>query len=248
MDTKTKKLIENGTVPELSQLKAQAADVLKNNPIDKDAMGIVEAVNDELEARAKAEPPKVKVRAKNFVTVDGQQFQKDQEGTITAGQYAALACNFVKLGVAALVLGALLLLGSPASAQQYKLDDLGVTNTIAPAVATTSNIGATNACTKWETFGLQATFKCDGATTDNLTLSLLFSADGTNFGSALGDRFTWVIPENGTTAVCAQTNLSSTVVGNFGWWKVSYITNANSTYQPTNFVLRRFTKPVRNGP
>jgi hypothetical protein len=196
--------------------------------------------------KTEATEAKVKVRARNFITVDGVAFQKDQEGTITARQYAALACNFVKLA-AVMLLATLVLCGS-AQAQQYKITDLGITNTLAPAYATTANIGKTNACTKYESFGLQATFKCDGATTDNLTLSLLFSADGTNWPTAEGNRFVWIIPENGTTAVCAQTNIANTILNNYGFWKVSYITNANSAQQPTNFVLRKFEKPVRYGP
>jgi hypothetical protein len=130
MDTKTNKTIKSGTVAELSQLKAQAADALSKGP-NADAQEVVDAVNEELQRRASAEPKKIRVRAKEFVMVDGRAWQKDQEGQVTEKEYAAFAVKFAKIAVAMLLAFAALFVGGIASAQQYQAPvNIGMTNNV----------------------------------------------------------------------------------------------------------------------
>jgi hypothetical protein len=253
MDTKTKQIISTGTVAELSLMKAGGAEVLKGDPGRKDAQEIVEAVNAELEKRAKSEPAKVKVRAKNFVTVDGQAFQKDQEGTITARQYGALACNFVKLACLALF-GLILAAPSSASAQgQYTLTSIAITNSLAPSYATAGGAaqltvtGGTNAITKFEECALQYRGVADAADSSTITILLVPSLDGTNFSTQSTETFVWTITMNGTTAVNATTNLPKSWMGSVGYWKIGYITNAHATANVTGSKLLMAVKPNRFG-
>jgi len=147
------------------------------------------------------------------------------------------------------IIGLAAALSLSASAQQYSAVALtGVTNSIAPAVATTANIGITNAATKNESLGLQCSFTCDSATTSNLTVVIRSSADGTKFDTQGANAFVWTIAENGTTEVVATTNLPSSWLGSLGFWKIGYITNAHATANATNFVIKVAKKPTRFGP
>ncbi len=254
MDSKTKKLIAGGTAAELSQMKAEAADVLSRTPDNKDAQDVLDAINAELEARAKAEPKKVKVRAKEFVSVDGRAFQKDQEGEVSAQQYAALACRFIKLAAVALVatLG-LMTAGAqnqPSQRTQYGATALVQTNGIALDGSSTTNqcIGVNSATnytqtiplTKYGDIGLQMSFKLMAAGTTAVTAVFDGSGDGVNW---VPSAVVFPVTASGTTAVSGYTNVT---LNSLGYLRLNYITNGNNAVL-TNLNLRVVYKPNRYG-
>ena len=255
MDAKIENLIKNGTPAELSELKAKAVAAG-----GKSGEEIVAAVNSELAKRAAATPAKVKVRALQFVTVDGVPFQKGQEGEITARQYAALAWNFAKL---AACVALLLLLGlGTASAQTYKVTVIttnqavaggstnysaaALTNVLHTAATTTAMMGPTNTVTKWEEVALAlGVTGMESGTTSNVVVKIVRGLDGTTWETT--PQITWTFPLNGVTAVVAVTNLDRTVLGSYGYWKVGSMATT-SLADVTNVWLRIGTKPVRMGP
>ena len=144
---------------------------------------------------------------------------------------------------------AALLVGVAAEAQQYSAVAMGrLTNTITAAAAETTLIGTTNTATRNESVGLQCSFTATAASTAAITIQIQPSADGIKFNTADAGAFSWTIPANGTTEVVACTNLSEAHLGNLGYWKIAYITNAHASVNVTNFVIKVAKKPERFGP
>lgn len=256
MKAETKKLIKNGKAAELSALKAQAAEALKANPNDTEAQETIDAINAELESRAEAEPKKVRVRAKNWVLVDGKPWQKDQEGELPETHYKALAWNFTRLAAITLVLLLALCFGGVSQAQVYKASYLSVTNgansvtnayllngangvNCAVAANSTSNtyLGVFTG-TKWNDFAWQINFKLMSSGTALVGINTDTSTDGTNW---LAQPIVNITP-NGTTPVTTNQVIT---LGPIGYWRLNSITNGAVSI--TNLSFEITTKPSRSG-
>ncbi len=251
IEAKIKKQISKATASELSAMKAEAAEVLLKDSSREDAKEIIDAINEELETRAKDEPADeakpVRVKANNFVLVDGRPWEKDQEGSVTAKQYAALAWNFTRL--AALALLALLLCNGSAMAQTYKLTTLSsslMTNRLTAATTTTALLGPTNAVAKWEEEALMIRLQCDAACNSNMTFGVVRTIDGTNFETTAS--LSLAVPMNGTTEVWWGTNLTRDYLGGWAGWKFKSAANPHATANATNVLVQTGQKPVRFGP
>lgn len=146
-----------------------------------------------------------------------------------------------------------LLAVSLASAQQYTVSSIAITNSLAPTLATTQTaaqqtiLGGTNSLTKWGDCALQFRGAASAADATVKTIVIVPSLDGVNFSSVGDDAFVWKIAGNGTTTVTSVTNLPTSWVGSYGYWKISYITNAAATASFTNATLTVATKPKRFG-
>lgn len=201
---------------------------------------------------------KLRVRAKQFITVDGVAFQKDQEGEITPKQYAALAYAFTRLTALLLFLCAVFTV----QAQTYRVTAVGtnlavsgvgtnysataITNVLHTAATTTTMLGGTNAVTKYEEVALQlAATGMETGTTSNVVVTISRSLDGVTFETY--PTWTWAVPLNSTTQVVALTNLDRTILGSYGYWKFKSI-STTSLADVTNVWVRIATKPVRYGP
>jgi hypothetical protein len=243
MDAKTLKALSLKTAAELSELKAKA-----NPAEDQD---LIDAINDIFEKRAEAEAksPKVKVRAKGPVTVDGVSFGKDQEGQITEKQYRALSRHFEKIA-ALLLCVSLLFLGS-VQAQQIKITPLSQTNTALPSVLLDGNTNASVATAvatnyyivipntaKFGDIYVNWAYKLSGSGTDTSIAHFSGSGDGSNY-FALADIS---IAGAGTAFVANGTNLT---INALPYVRLDYVTNASArtmsgitikvTYKPSRF-------------
>lgn len=80
----------------LLELRGQYQEEFRRFPKAKSLDDAIKQIDAEIRRRPDA-PKLVKVRAKEWVTVDGKEFASDQAGEITEQQYAALARFFEKL-------------------------------------------------------------------------------------------------------------------------------------------------------
>jgi len=150
-------------------------------------------------------------------------------------------------------IGLALAVATSAVAQQYAVSSILISNSLAPAVATANAAGQatvsgpTNGITKWGDCALQFRGAGDAAGTDLITIVMAPSLDGSAFSSVPDDMFVWKIKANGTTTVTSCTNMPSSWMGSYGYWKILYITNASSTVNFTNATLKVAVKPRRTG-
>lgn len=155
----------------------------------------------------------------------------------------SLACGLLALTL-------LLACSLPATAQQYQVLSTiaaGGTYQIGPTNSlTTSNINGVVSATKWDEFLLAINFKLNGAGTTPINFTWQRSADGTSYGTTLGDgQGSFTITPAGTTQVNFLTNIT---MGSAGYWRLSYITNASGANEAiTNLVIKAWQKPKRQG-
>ena len=197
---------------------------------------------------------KIKVRARNEVSVDGTRLSKDQETHVTPRQYAALAAHLDK--VKSLLLIACLLLGLNAGAQQYTIVTWasnavagvrgsgtlplnGGTNQVVGSTANAYKFPVT--ITKSDMFDIQTHFICGAANTSNVQFVFDTSSDGTNWIAA---QYQWTVAANGTTAVDTHTNITLFAPG---YIRLQYVTNAAAPITCSNLIVMIATKPVRTG-
>jgi hypothetical protein len=254
MDAKYLKSLKGKDNAELSQIKASAAAALEQNTGDTEARDLVAAINRLFEERGQDDGGgKLRVRAKNFITVDGVVFSKDQEGVITLRQYGALACNFEKLAAALLLLGCLFF-ASPALAQQYTALPLSVTNDVARTTFTVDGSTGTNnallaastttfktiiGATKYNDIGIQITLLKVSSNTEAVGFNFDFSADGTNW---VAQPIINLTPITGPVVTTLTTNLT---LGSFGY--VRFVSATNGAIACTNLCIKVANKPSRNG-
>jgi hypothetical protein len=88
----------------------------------------------------------------------------------------------------------------------------------------TSNLTSGNVldCRKAEFVALQFSFKLMGAATDNVTMGIEPSVDGTSYATIAGERAVYVLAANGTTTVTGVTNMTA---AGYGYFRISGITN-----------------------
>jgi len=85
---------------------------------------------------------------------------------------------------------------------------------------------------------VQVYLKQTGSGTDNHTLTVEKSLDGSNWGTIAGGKWSIVVPGNGTTAVVAVTNLTETAARPLGWIRLATLVNGDSGDDLTNVAIK----------
>ncbi len=122
--------------------------------------------------------------------------------------------------------------------------NLGITNTIAAAGATSANLGGVVLIESQADCGFQISFQGDAASTANVGFYFQRSADNVTYESA--PQLNFGVAINGTTAVCVYTNFT-TLVGACPYFKLLYVTNAGAA-NLTNVVLQVVKKTIKPSP
>lgn len=229
---------------------AQAAAELINQALKE-----LDASGGQSQNKSKDGPGMVKVRAgKQPVNVDGIHIGAGETGFVPEKRLASLG-NLVTKVACALLLAALCLLGSAASAQtQYDLiapmggytaantNFVVVTNGTATAV--TTNLNNIYGVTRFEEVGVHLRFKLQSGThTDATSLTWATGGNTNHFATAGPGQGTITVAPNGTTFVDYWTNI---YVGSAGYLRLGVYTpstNANTT----NALLEVYGKPKRFG-
>jgi len=250
--------LEQATAPELSQAKAQAREVLAKTPNDAEALEIIDFANKRIAALVKTEGEakdrKVKVRALVETSVDGVKFEKDQEGNITAKQYAAVAWAFTKLSAIVLLATLALLMGGQAMAQQY------TTNTLFSAASLNTNAFGTVATGAYTNHPTAITLTKYGDVTiavgfaptnnitagDGLTLKIWRSLGGTATEETInGGSCLFAAATAAGTANVGITNIPADWLGAAGYLYVGLVIPTNAPC--TNVWVKYAVKPKRFG-
>jgi hypothetical protein len=100
---------------------------------------------------------------------------------------------------------------------------------------TTANISVPFSVERRDQIGMQAQFKLSGAGTENMTFVFVRSADGVTYETS--PKITWTIAGTGATAVCAYTNIPTTLIGSAKYLRLESIANGNATYYLTNIQV-----------
>lgn len=131
----------------------------------------------------------------------------------------------------------------PAEAQTMVFTNhVAITNSIAPSVATTSNLGSPVDLQYHRDCFLMFKFTGNGSGTSLVGLTLARSHDGTTATLETTPRFVWFAAQNGTTQVIAVTNLDTSTIGAMRYLHVVAITNASASVTMTNASLDVITK------
>jgi hypothetical protein len=169
----------------------------------------------------------------------------------------------IKILGATLVAGLALMVSAPETKAAVQYGDSSITKTLlniqgtnAPGATTNvAAIGGTNhvTLTTWDSFALEVRTGLTNASAGTIDLAWQTSLDGVNWGNsglgagggAGGGSSGWFsVPlTNGGTACVWSTNVT---VGSMGYWRISWATN-NSTQNATNWVIKAWPKPRRQG-
>lgn len=121
---------------------------------------------------------------------------------------------------------------------------LSLTNSLSPQSAPAANLGSAAKVDDNELVDFVLTFQGDRAATDNITVTLARSHDGTLWDTR--HRLSIAVPLNGNTAVTLYTNLASWV-GAASYVKITTISNAAASCTATNVSAYIQKKRVKGG-